>query len=183
MKVEQKSEVTGTQPQRRMPLYRQPIFVIAILLVIGAVVAGIVLLTRKETAEELSDAEDPPAPVIESDQESGDKTVVQYEGEDPNGLEELTGVVTYAGVENSNLVISTMIDQYIAGGGNCELTLMNDDSDDVYTASVDAFADITTSYCEDFAVPTSELKQGKYQIKIVVTGENKEGTIESEVNI
>lgn len=190
MKSEQNTEVAKREPRRRMPLYRQPIFIIILVLIIVGVACCILLATRQNVTDESSESEvaeveteEPPAPVMESEDDTGDKQVVQYEGEDPNDLEEITGSVTRASVEGEKVVISTMIDQYMVGGGDCELTLTSDGLGDAYTAGVDAIPDITVSYCEDFIVPTAELEPGKYQIKIVVTGENKKGTIESEVTI
>ena len=50
------------------------------------------------------------------------KKVEQYDGDDPNNAQDLSGVVTYAGVNNGVLMIRVNIDQYL-DSGKCELTL------------------------------------------------------------
>lgn len=105
--------------------------------------------------------------------------IVQYEGDNPNEAEELTGVVTYAAVNGDNLMIRVNIDQYL-DSGNCELSLIQGGVKYSNTANISS---VTTATCEGFNVPVSELGSGNYQIIIKLSSDGKTGTIKGEVNI
>lgn len=107
--------------------------------------------------------------------------VVLYEGEDPNMKDELTGVVTYAGVSGNNLMIRVNIDQYVMSG-SCELSLVSDGSS-MYNDTAAITTAATTATCEGFNVPMNSLGVGKYQIVIKISADGKNGTINGEVNI
>lgn len=106
--------------------------------------------------------------------------VVQYEGEDPNDLEELTGVVTYAGVVDGNLMIRVNIDQFLSGG-SCTLNLIKDGSN-VYSETTEIVSMVSTSTCDGFDVAQG-LSSGNYNIVITLNSEGKTGRISGEVNI
>lgn len=105
--------------------------------------------------------------------------VVQYEGEDPNESEKLTGVVTYAGVAGDKLMIRVNIDQYLEDGV-CELSLMQGGAKYSDSAKINS---VTTATCEGFDVPVSELGGGNYQIVIKISAEGKTGTISGEAEV
>ena len=107
--------------------------------------------------------------------------VVQYEGEDPNVSEELTGVVTYAGVSGDNLMIRVNIDQYLESG-KCVLSLVRDGSE-VYTDEAGIATAASTATCEGFNVPVSVLGAGDYYIVIRLSAGDKVGTIRGEVSV
>ena len=108
------------------------------------------------------------------------KKVVLYEGEDPNEKQELTGVVTYAGVNGDNLMIRVNIDQYL-DSGVCELNLVQ--SGVVYSDTANIVSSATTATCEGFNVPVSRLSGGDYGIVIKISSGDKSGTINGEVRI
>ena len=122
-----------------------------------------------------SEAEKAPE-VVEKEKE----TVVQYEGEDPNEREDLTGVVTYAGVNGNNLIIRVNIDQYL-NSGSCELNLVQDSV--AYSDTANIVSSATTATCEGFNVPVSRLSGGEYGIVIKISSGDKSGTINGEVRI
>lgn len=107
------------------------------------------------------------------------KKVVQYEGEDPNIQEELTGVVTYAGVNGDNLMIRVNIDQYLESG-NCELSLVRNGV--AYSDTANIVGSAATATCEGFNVPVSGLG-GDYEIVIKINSGDKTGTINGKVEI
>lgn len=117
--------------------------------------------------------------IIEKEKEK--EQVVAYEGEDPNIREELTGVVTYTGVNSDTLMIRVNIDQYLAGG-SCELSLMQNGVV-VYSDTAGIITAATTATCEGFNVPVSGLGVGNYQILIRLSSDGKTGTINGEVSI
>lgn len=108
------------------------------------------------------------------------KKVVLYEGEDPNEKQELTGVVTHAGVNGDNLMIRVNIDQYL-DSGVCELSLVQGGV--VYSDMANIIGSAMTATCEGFNVPVSRLSGGNYGIVIKISSGDKSGTINGEVRI
>ena len=107
--------------------------------------------------------------------------VVQYEGEDPNEAEDLSGVVTYAAVSGSNLVIRVSIDQYLSEG-SCELTLRRGGVT-IYNSIASIVGNASTSTCEGFDVPTGELGGGNVEIVINLSAGGRNGVISGEASI
>lgn len=110
-----------------------------------------------------------------------EKKVEQFDGGDPNDREELTGVITYAGVSSGNLVIRVNIDQYLTSG-TCKLKITGNDGA-VYEETVAAVDSAATATCKGFNVATNKLPSGKLSISILVTSGGKTGTIEGEVSL
>ena len=109
------------------------------------------------------------------------KKVEQFDGEDPNEGEGLTGVITYAGASGGNLVIRVNIDQYLTSG-MCKLKLTGNGGA-VYEETVEVIDSAATATCKGFNVATSKLPSGKVNISILVTSGEKTGTIEGEVSL
>ncbi len=114
-------------------------------------------------------------------EETGKKKVEQYEGEDPNLMNELSGVVTYAGVNGDKLMIRVNIDQYLQGG-ECELTLSRAGST-IYNGRADIIDNVSTSTCEGFDVSLAGLGSGKADITVSLNAEGKTGIIKGEVEL
>lgn len=139
--------------------------------------------------------EDTPSRVVEkkeekkSEQKVEEKTtevlekekVVQYDGEDPNEAAEITGAITYAKVSGENLVIRVNIDQYL-NSGKCTLGLRRDGGT-IYTAEASIVDAATTSTCEGFNVPMTELSGGHTTIWIFLESGDKTGEIHGEVDL
>ena len=115
--------------------------------------------------------------VLETEKEK--EKVVAYEGADPNKSDELTGVVTYAGVNGSTLMVRVNIDQYL-DSGVCELSLQGSS---MYSDTANIVGSAATATCEGFDVPMGELEPGAYQIVIRVSSGDKSGTIRGAVDI
>ncbi len=109
------------------------------------------------------------------------KKTVQYEGEDPNGAEELTGVITYAGVMEGSLVVRTSIDQFL-GEGTCELTIVQGGVT-VYSETSGIGAGAATSACEGFDVPMEQVGGGAMQIMVKLSSGGKTGILSTEVEL
>ncbi len=108
--------------------------------------------------------------------------VEQYDGEDPNMSESLSGAITYAGVVDENLMIRMNIDQYLEEG-RCELSLVKD-SATIYNSVANVISNVTTATCEGFDIPMGELEgSGLIEIKINITAGNKTGVVWGEVGI
>lgn len=116
--------------------------------------------------------------------DQADKTPVQSsppENGDSTPTDRLTGVINYKQVSGGNLVIRNTINQRVSSG-NCTLTL-TDSSNHTVTRSADIVANPSSSTCEGFSVPTSDLHGGAWSITIHLTSGDKHGTIRSSVTI
>ena len=113
-----------------------------------------------------------------STNEAGNKTPAQYEGSNPNDLDNLTGIITFAGIAEGKFTISVAIDQFITG--NCKI-VANSPSGSAVDADVDIVAGPSSSFCSYSGPIPAE--HGKYNITITLTGANKTGTITGEVEI
>ncbi|MBQ2672931.1 MAG: hypothetical protein IJI42_10495 [Methanobrevibacter sp.] len=116
-----------------------------------------------------------------SNGENDEKKVVQYEGNDPNLNEELSGSVTYAGIMNDKITIRVNIDQYLSEG-NCTLSLISDETV-VYNENVKIINSASTATCEGFDIPVSNMGEGNYDIVIKLSSGDKIGSIKGEIRI
>lgn len=117
-----------------------------------------------------------PQPPVEKEKE----TTPQYEGSDPNTTQSLTGAITYSAVAGDKLVIRTNINQSL-GSGTCELTLSQDTKTVAKTA--ETTLNPSSSTCQGFDIPVSELGGGKWHLSIKVNGDGKTGTLTGNANI
>ena len=108
--------------------------------------------------------------------------VIQYDGENPNETNELSGVVTYAGVTGNKLMIRVNIDQFLSGG-SCKLRLVFEGDVELYSDEVNIIDSASTATCAGFDVPISGLRSGKYNIYINLSSGGKVGTISGEVSL
>ena len=161
---------------------------IIVLLIVAGVVCFLVWENyfkdeeKKETGEGIVEVIDEKEDDENKDEEPVKKEeVVQYEGENPNSLESLTGVITYAGVSGDKLMIRLNIDQFLEGG-ECMLLLATA-GNTVYSNTARVIDSATTSTCEGFDVPLSLLESGSYNITVEVESGAKKGTITGGVNI
>lgn len=112
---------------------------------------------------------------------TGKEKVEQYDGEDPNSAEMLSGVVTYAGVSGGKLMIRVNIDQYLESG-RCELTLERGGTV-IYSDEANVVGNVSTSTCEGFDVLLDKLGSGVIGIGIKVNSGERSGTIHGEVSV
>lgn len=134
--------------------------------------AGMVLDEKMESKVENQTTED---------EEVFEKKVVQYEGEDPNKAEELSGAITYAGVNGENLMVRANVDQYLTQG-ECELTLLRG-GDTIYSSIADIISSVATSTCDGFDVPVAELGGGDIEIIINLSADERVGTLRGKASI
>ena len=106
---------------------------------------------------------------------------VQYDGENPNENEGLTGAITYLGVSGNDLVVRVNIDQYLTGG-SCEINVVRGGGV-LHTELVPIINSAATSTCQGFNVPVSGLGAGKVQVIINMISGEKTGMVSGEVEI
>lgn len=103
-----------------------------------------------------------------------------YEGKDPNESHGLTGVITYTGVVDGKLMIRTTINQTL-GSGACRLTLSSGSK--TVTRDSGIVPNPSSSTCEGFDIPTTELGSGKWNITITITSDNRSGELKGNVTM
>lgn len=189
------SKQTKKSSQHRVPLFRRPWAVFLILIVLIGIVVAVLIWLRPQPQPNNEPTNSPNTSTnapggTSSDnqpsskpQENPEDKPPQYEGEDPNTMEELTGSIARKSVSDGKLTVVATIDQYLSQPGICIIELKNPSGEVVYTASADAIPDVTTSICEPFIIATSQLSAGKYHIEIQLNGDNKQGTIIEEVEL
>ena len=107
--------------------------------------------------------------------------VVQYDGDDPNEADELTGVITYAGVVGGILRIRVNIDQYLSSG-DCVLS-MKQNGVEIYGDEAIIIDSASTATCEGFDVRVELLNVGSTEIVITLKSGERTGVIRGEVTI
>lgn len=103
-----------------------------------------------------------------------------YEGENVDNSRTLTGVISYKSVVDGSLVIRTTINQML-GSGICSLTLSNGQK--TVTRSSGIAQNPSSSTCEGFSVPTAELGNGTWDIKIQVSSDSRTGTLSDSFSL
>ena len=185
------------QKPKKPTVDRHPLIIVSIILVIllaGFAVYWFLIRTANDqtaisdnpTASKITNSADSPSenttPVENNSSDSRDpynQTPAQYEGDDANTYNNLTGAINYSGVAGDELLIYTTIDQTVTG--KCKLTLKN--GDQTVTKENDIITNPSSSACDTFRVKTSELGSGTWSITINLQSSNKTGTITGEVKI
>ena len=129
--------------------------------------------TRRQAGDEKKE-KDEAEEVVEG------KKVEQFDGDDPNVATELSGVVTYAGVNGDLLMVRVNIDQYL-DSGKCELRLMQN-GNVTYSSEAGVASGPSTSSCMGFDVPVNDLK-GNYEIIVKLNSGERTGVITGEVGV
>lgn len=168
--------------------------IILVLLIVAAVVCFLVwdnyFNDKKEQSVDVDTQkiEEKESEVVEVEQETDSsnieekKETVQYDGDNPNNSDELTGVITYAAASGDDLLIRVNIDQYLSEG-SCELRLVLENDVNVYSDKVDIVSSAMTSTCEGFNIPLSVIGGGNYKIYINMMSGNMTGVINGEVSV
>lgn len=107
--------------------------------------------------------------------------IQQYDGDDPNEADNLTGVISYASVNEDKLIIRVNIDQFLSKG-NCNLNILKNGAT-LYSETVEIQGSVSTSTCNGFSVPVSELSSGDLQLEINLESEGKTGRVTGKVRI
>ena len=164
-----------------------------LILVALIVVIAVVVVNNKNTNEETKNNNTSAQAEKKEVQTTGEKTeekqeevvenekVYQYEGEDVNNKDILTGVVSYAGVNNDKLMIRVNIDQYLVEG-TCSLKLKRNDNI-IYTGTATIEGSVSTATCKGFDIPVAELGSGNLSIEIELDSNGKSGKIVGETTI
>lgn len=94
----------------------------------------------------------------------------------------LTGVISHASVRNDNLVIRTTINQFLSSG-DCSLTLTRSSDSKTVTKRTSIAAGPSTSSCDGFDIPTTELGSGNWDIVINLKSGDRQGRLTQSISI
>ena len=108
------------------------------------------------------------------------KTPEQYEGQDVNQLNKLTGTITYSEKSGDKYRIRVNINQFLKLPGTCKLTVTSA-STIVHTQTVSIISNPSSGSCEGFDIPLSSIPSGDLNIKIEVNANQKTGLIEGKI--
>ena len=138
---------------------------------------------NSEKVEQMSGSEQSEKTEAEKQDEAvaSQQTPAQYEGDNPNVAETLSGVVTYTGVNDGVLMIRISIDQYLTEG-ICELTLTRGGAI-IYSDTTNIMGDVSTATCQGFDVATAGLGEGNLEIIVNLNADGKSGVIRGEASI
>lgn len=181
----------------RVPPYKRPIIIVGFLLILAAVVIATIFIFKSigvhhdpndsthisNPNQDSDNVSKPSGDQPSSLEEQPEDKTPQYEGENPNELDELTGVIIYKDIDPENQILHSAIsiDQYLQSDGQCVFNLKRDDVI-IRTTSAIATQDVTTSVCGPIDISTEGL-EGTYQIEILLSGDNKRGEILDEITI
>lgn len=182
--------------KRKLPIYRRPWFYVALVIIVAVIVFGVwFIFFRKPAAQEVQtpadstigsvpssiDAKGEDAEKEDENAETGKKqTPAQYDGEDPNTLDELTGYISYDAINYDHYSIRMTINQFLTSG-TCDLTMTSGDR--TVTGSAPIIASASTSTCEGFDIPLSELPSGDWHVTIKLSSDGKQGAITGDVSV
>ena len=131
------------------------------------------------SSDKKTSSEEKPKEAEKEDNDNG-KTIKQNEGEDPNSSTSITGSLTSTNKSGDKLILRANIDQYLSSG-TCSLKLEN--SGNVVEKTADIFPTASTSSCNGFDIPLSELSSGTWSIIISLSSGDKVGEIKGEINL
>ncbi len=193
---------TKNQKPHRTPIYRRPAVILtflALLIVVAVAVFFVVKaltsqpesdqrpsedtsLSEEEDDSDLPVSGDTPATSDAEESDDWEPKIKQYEGEDSNKAEELSGVINYVDVDdNRNVTIYSSINQLV-DGGTCTLNLKKGNNV-VFSTKVATRIEVATSACEPIVFSATQIPSGTYEIELQILGGNKKGIINSEVNL
>lgn len=187
--------MTKKHKQKRGKAWISWVFLLVLLIIAGVVTYMVwnfsftdeTKTENVEVVEEESESTDDEAgeasaeSAAEEDDTNGGKKVKQFEGEDPNKLDYLTGVITSANIVDDKLIIRTNIDQFLESG-SCELKITRNNNL-IYSETSGIMAVVSTSSCQGFDVPVAEIGNGDVQIIINVSSGEKTGTLNGEAKL
>ena len=167
--------------------YKKKIILVAAAVILGLIIVFIIIQTVNSQKNNSSSSNSQTNQSTSTQTQNGTsnsndpKKTKQYEGEDPNVSNELTGSITSAFIANGNFSLRVNINQFISGG-TCTLTMTKGDI--VITKTAPIVAAASTSTCQGFDSADAEFSSGTWHAKIdLLSSDNKKGIIEGEVNL
>ena len=162
------------------------IIIVAAAIVLGLIIVFIVCQIVSNN-QKSGNKPDNPTSTSQTNQESSTtsnedpKKVTQYEGNNPNDSNELTGSITSAFIANGQFSLRVNINQYISSG-TCTLTMTKGAS--TFTRTAPLIANVSSSTCQGFDASADEVSTGTWHAVIELnSNDGKKGKIESEVNL
>jgi len=127
-----------------------------------------------------SPAEIPEKTDSSSNSENPDgKTPERYDGDNPNVLDDLTGVISTARfAANGTFLVRVNIDQYLSSG-SCRLRISDEEGTTPVEKSVEIVPEASTSTCAGFDLPASDLEPfaTPFTVEVFLSSGTKSGTL------
>lgn len=127
-----------------------------------------------------SPAETSDAPVSSSNSDNPDgKTPERYDGDNPNTLDDLTGVISTARfASDGTFLVRVNIDQYLSSG-SCRLKITDNEGTTPVEKSVEIIPEASTSTCAGFDLPASDLEPfaTPLTVEVLLSSGDKTGTL------
>lgn len=168
-------------------LLLHPISIGLIVIACIAIISGIIILLTADGESEFVENDRKPNNIgqVEDGSTSGDSNTVkpetvQYEGESPNNLSELTGQVRYVQQSNGTLTVSVLINQLLNEPGKCTMTITGRNTGKVYETTSVTENEPSTSSCGLLKLDLQNVASDYYDIEIKLDGDGKKGTIKQE---
>lgn len=190
----EKRSILMAKTKKRNRIHHPVITVIIILLMAGAfVVIAKIFFDQNSLSEpapektkiiqpdpETPQKKEKPTQAEPASVDEDNKKPVQNEGPDPNISEYLTGAITASEVQDQVFILRINIDQYLSTG-TCTLTMTKNGR--TITKSAEIFASASTSSCQGFDLPVSELSSGLWDINIKLQSGSRTGNISGKANL
>lgn len=172
-----------TKTDHKTTFLTNPLFVGIVVVVIVAVIIFIFVCQSGGDVETIENNRQPDGlsqTENQTTQSSGatKPNVVQYEGEDPNTLSELTGEISRLSLDGDILTVAVMIHQYLQEDGTCTMTATNQKTGQTFTTTSVAEPEVSTSACGLLRI--EKIASGSYDLEIKIKAGDKEGIIKKE---
>ena len=175
------------QATRKQRKNKAPIFIIFffILAIIATIIVLKIFKIIDQKGKPSTNNENQPIHTEDGTKEDAEagrtpKTPEQYEGQDVNQLDKLTGTITYSEKSGDKFRIRVNINQFLKLPGTCKLTVTSATTV-VYTQTVSIISNPSSGSCEGFDIPLSSIPSGDLNIKIEVNANQKTGLIEGRI--
>ena len=129
------------------------------------------------------DAQPEQSPIPMTSDDPSEARPLQYEGENPNTLETLTGVISFSGSDSEKYMLRLNIDQALASGV-CRLSLSSINGGS-YVAEANIIPTGSAySSCEGFDIPLRSLSgSNEWSVEITIESDNKTGKITGDIKL
>lgn len=117
---------------------------------------------------------------IDAGNDAKNQTIKENEGETSDPSDGLEVTITAANQNTPNFQIRTLVSQLLTSG-SCQLTMTKDTQTIFRTVNIQAAS--SSSTCQGFDIPLTDLSAGIWNVKISVTSGTQSGVAERTVEI
>ncbi|MBQ3325637.1 hypothetical protein IJG79_00590 [Candidatus Saccharibacteria bacterium] len=115
------------------------------------------------------------------EERESEKGTLNYDSSSLEDLEELSGIINYAGISEGKFLINATIYQQFGDDGTCEISLVGPTGRKL-GGTVATEAGPASTFCS-YSIPNSGIESGKWQITVYVQHNDESGTLKTEVEL